>query len=253
MPFERSVYLMKAVAVIAGGLIVASFFLPAVDVKAGGAVARDMFGVRVMRQQIEASRQLSLVEPLIAPALQSYETFAETPSLRNLSAVCAASKEILDRSLPLLASRADGRPDPRPLGQRLPYREEVQVVTAALWAARLALWLLPVIGLIQTIAPLVTLRREDSGFFGYAALVSRFLFGLILLLLAVIPVLGVSDAERPFIGPAVWALLAGSGLMVAAGVFGVNRRNWWYVWLTQAGLLAGLVGFIVLVVRVANS
>lgn len=253
MAFERNVLLMKLAAVVAGGLIVASFFLPAVDVKAGGAVARDMFGVKVMRAQIEASRNLSLVEPLIEPALRSYETFAETPSLRNLSTVCAATKEILDKTMPLLAARADMKHETRPLGQRLPFKEEVQVVTTALGAARLALWLLPVIGLIQTIAPLVTLRREDSGLFGYGALVSRFLFGLILLLLAVVPVLGVSDAERPFIGPAVWALLAGSGMMVVAGVAGVNRSNWWYVWLTQAALLAGLIGFIVVGVRVANS
>lgn len=253
VPFEKSVSLTKIAAAIAGGLIMASFFLPAVDVKAGKSAAREMFGVNVMRAQIEASRNLALVEPLIEPALQSYEVFAETPSLRNLSTICAVTKEILDKTLPLLAPRDPAQKNVPPLGQRLPFREEVQVVTGALWAARLGLWLLPLIGLVTMVVPVVTLRRDDTGVFGYLTLVSRFFFGLVLLLLGVIPLLAVDDAQRPFIGSAVWALLAGSGLMLLTGVAGVNRSNWWYVWLTQVVLLAGLVGFIVMVVQVANS
>lgn len=253
VPFEKSLSLTKIAAAIAGGLIMASFFLPAVDVKAGKSAAREMFGVNVMRAQIEASRNLALVEPLIEPALQSYEVFAETPSLRNLSTICAVTKEILDKTLPLLAPRDPAQKSVPPLGQRLPFREEVQVVTGALWAARLGLWLLPLIGLVTMVVPVVTLRRDDTGVFGYLTLVSRFFFGLVLLLLAVIPLLAVDDAQRPFIGSAVWALLAGSGLMLLTGVAGVNRSNWWYVWLTQIALLAGLVGFIVMVVQVANS
>jgi hypothetical protein len=234
VPFETPLSLTKIVAAIGGGLIIASFFLPAVDVKAGGAVARDMFGVKAMRAQIEASRDLSLVQPLIDPALKSYEVFAATPSLRNLSTVCGVSKEILDKTLTL----------------PIPHRDEVQIVTRVLGVARLGLWLLPLVGLVQLIAPLVTLRRGHAGAPG---LLARFGFGLVLLLLAAIPALGVSDAERPFIGPAVWALLAGSLLMIVTGVAGVTRENWWYTWLLQAATLAGLITFIVYVVQVANS
>lgn len=236
MPFENPVSMTKVAAAVAGGLIVASFFLPAVDMKAGGAVARDMFGVKAMRTRIEASRDLSLVQPLIEPALKSYETFAATPSLRNLSTVCAVSKEILDLSLTL------------PLPGQL--RTDLEIVAPVLGVARLALWLLPLIGLVQLVAPLVTIKRGPAGLIG---LVARFTFGLVLLLLAVIPVLWVSDAERPFIGPAVWALLAGAALMVATGLAGVTRSNWWYVWLSQLLVLAGLVGFIVMVVQAAHD
>lgn len=236
--------LSKVAAAVAGGLIIASFFLPAVNVKAGGSAAREMFGVDVMRKQIEASRNLSLVEPLIEPALKSYEAFAESPSVRNLSTVCAVSKEILDRAAPLLP----GRESKSTMG--LPYREDVQLVTQVLWVARLALWLLPLIGLVQLVAPLATLRRGHAGFIGLTA---RFGFGLVLLLLAVIPVLGLPAADRVYLGSAVWALLAGSALMVGTGIVGVTRDNWWYVWLVQAGTLAVLIAFIVFVVQVANS
>jgi hypothetical protein len=232
--FEQSVSVSKIVAAVGGGLLMAAFFLPVVDIHAGGAVARDMFGVKVMRQQIEASRDLAIVQPLIEPALQSYEAFAATPSLRNLSTLCGVSKEILDTTLAL----------------PVPHQDEIRMGARVLGAARLALWLLPLIGLVQLVAPLLTIKRGPTGFFG---LVARFGFGLVLVLLAALPVLGVSDAERPFIGPAVWALLAGSALMVGTGVAGVTRQNFWYVWLAQLVVLAGLVGFIVLAVQAANA
>jgi hypothetical protein len=231
---SKSLSLTKVVAAVGGLLLVAAFFLPAVDVKAGGAVARDMFGVKAMRAQIEASRDLTIVQPLIEPALASYEAFAATPSLRNLSTLCGVSKEILDITLTL----------------PVPHQDEIRMAARVLGEARLALWLLPLVGLVQLVAPLITLLRGNTGFIG---LVSRFAFGLVLMFLAALPALGVSDAERPFIGPAVWALLLGSGLMVGAGVCGVTRDNWWYVWLVQAATLAGLIGFIVLAVQVANS
>lgn len=224
----------KVIAAVGGGLLIAAFFLPVVDIKAGGAAAADMFGVKALREEIVKSRDLAVVQPMIEPALQSYEVFAATPSLRNLSTVCGVSKEIIDTTLTL----------------PVPHRQELTIVARVLGAARLALWLLPLVGLVQAVAPIVTLRRGLTGFFG---LVARFLFGLILLFLALIPALGVSDAERPFIGPAVWALLAGSSAMVAAGVLGVTRQNWWYVWLAQLVIFAGLVGFIVLAVQAANA
>lgn len=224
----------KLVAAVGGALLVAAFFLPVVDVKAGGAAARDMFGVKAMRQEIERSRDLSLVQPLIEPALKSYEAFAETPSLRNLSAVCGVTKEILETTLTL----------------PIPHRTDVEIAVGILKVVRPVMWLLPLVGLIQLVLPLATIRRGHAGFVG---LVSRFWFGLILLLMALIPVLGVSDAERPFIGSGVYALLAGAAAMVGAGVFGVTRQNWWYVFLVQGLLFVGLIAFIVLAVQTASQ
>lgn len=234
MAQHETLSLTKLVAAVGGGLLVAAFFLPVVDVQAGGAAARDMFGVKAMRQEIERSRDLTLVQPLIEPALQSYEAFAATPSLRNLSAVCGVTKEILDTSLTL----------------PIPRRTDVEIAAGILGVVRPVLWMLPLVGLVQLVLPLATLRRGHAGVPG---LVARFLFGVVLLMLALVPVLGVSAAERPFIGAGVWALLAGSAAMVAAGVFGVTRKNWWIVYLIQGLLLAGIVGFIVMLVKAASQ
>lgn len=225
---ERSISATKGVAALGGALLIAAFFLPAIDVAAGGAAARDMFGVGEIRRQVEANRDLAAVQPLIEPTLQVLERFAATPSLRNLSSVAGTSREFLETASALPIAEA----------------EEMKLAARILGLARLALWLLPLVGAVQVALPAISRLRGFAGFFG---LVARFAFGLVFALLALIPVIGVSEAERPFIGPAVWAMLAGGGLMMAASVLGVTRRNWWAVLLADAGVVAALACVLMIV------
>ena len=212
--------LTKVTASIGGALLAASFFLPLVDVRAGGPATADVFGVEAMRRHIEGSRELDSVKPLIAPALQQLDTFGAGPSLRNLSRLVAATKEIVDAVVATGMAPAEAR-----------------VASTALGTTRLALWLVPVVGAFQAVIPLLTRFRGYAGFFG---LLARFSGGLLFVTLALIPLLGAPEA-RPFLGSAVYAALFGGGLMMAAGVCGVTRDNFLLVLAGQAGVFAAMV------------
>ncbi|WP_143140183.1 hypothetical protein [Nannocystis exedens] len=212
--------LTKVIASIGGAVLAASFFLPLVDLHAGGPATADAFGVESMRRHIEGSRELDSVKPLIAPALQQLDMFAAGPSLRNLSRLVGSTKEILDTVAATGMAPA-----------------EVTMASTALGATRLALWLVPLVGAFQAVLPLLTRFRGYAGFFG---LVARFSFGLLFLTLALVPLLGAPEA-RPFFGSAVYAALIGGGLMMAAGVAGVTRGNAVLVLAAQAGILAAMV------------
>lgn len=211
----------KLVSAVGGALLIASFFLPLVDMKSGDPAARDLFGVKAMRKEIERSRELAAVQGLIEPALQQMEAFAAGPSLRNLAGVMGATKEILDT----VAGAGALPPDAR------------QAATA-IGAARWALWLVPLVGAVQAALPLLSRFRRHAGFFG---LVARFAFGLLFVLLAATPLLGAPEPTRALLGPAVYAALGGGGLMVVGGVFGVTRGNFLFVYLAQAAIVAVVV------------
>lgn len=215
---ERPFSATKVISAIGGVLLVAAFVLPVVDVKGGGAAAGDAFGIHRMRREIERSRDLDVAKPLIEPALQLLEQFAERPSLRNLARVIGTTKEIVDTA----AAVKDLPP-------------EVRDASTVLGASRAALWLVPLVGAVQTALPLLSRFRGYAGFFG---LVGRFAFGLLFLLLALTPVLGAPPAVQQFIGPAVYAALVGGAMMVAGGVCGVTRGNFVFVLLAEAGILA---------------
>ncbi|WAS98495.1 hypothetical protein [Nannocystis punicea] len=212
--------LTKVTASIGGALLAASFFLPLVDLRAGGPAAADVFGVASMRRQIEGSRELDSVKPLIAPALQQLDTFAAGPSLRNLSRLVGATKEIVDTVVATGVAPA-----------------EAKMASSALGTTRLALWLVPLVGAFQAVFPLLTRFRGYAGFFG---LLARFGFGLVFVTLALIPLLGAPGA-RPFLGLAVYAALIGGGLMMASGMCGVTRGNFLLVYAAQGGVLAAVV------------
>lgn len=215
---ERPFSVTKVISGIGGLLLISSFLLPLVDVKGGGAAAGDLFGVHRMRQEIERSRELDAVKPLIEPALQQLEVFAESPSLRNLTTLIGRTKEIVDTAAGLGAVPAEARD-----------------ASTVLAASRMALWLVPLVGAVQTALPLLSRFRGYAGFFG---LVGRFAFGLLFLLLALTPVLGAPPSVQQFIGPAVYAALVGGAMMVAGGVCGVTRGNFVFVLLAEAGILA---------------
>lgn len=208
----------KVISGLGGLLLVAAFLLPLVDVKGGGAAAGDLFGVRKMRAEIERSRELEAVKPMIEPAMQQLELFAESPSLRHLTTLIGRTKEIVDTAAALGAMPAEARD-----------------ASTVLAAARAALWLVPLVGAVQTALPLLSRFRGYAGFFG---LVARFAFGLLFLLLALTPVLGAPPHVQQYLGPAVYAALAGGALMVVGGVAGVTRGNFLFVLLAEAGILA---------------
>jgi len=212
--------LTKVTASVGGALLAASFFLPLVDMRAGGSAAADVFGVESMRRHIERSRELDSVKPMIEPALQQLDTFGAGPSLRNLSRLVGATKEIVDAVVATGVAPAEAR-----------------TASSVLGTTRLGLWLVPLVGALQTVLPLLTRFRGYAGFFG---LVARFGFGLVFVTLALIPLLGAPGA-RPFLGAAVYAALFGGGLMMAAGMFGVTRSNFVLVFAAQAGVLAAVV------------
>jgi len=84
----------------------------------------------------------------------------------------------------------------------------------------------------------------------YRGTVARFGFGLLFALVGLIPLAGVPEAEQGLIGSAVWALLAGSLLMMTASIFGVTRSNWWAVLAADVALvIAAGLGLVAL----ANS
>ncbi|MDC0719597.1 hypothetical protein [Nannocystis bainbridge] len=217
---DEPLSLTKVTASIGGALLAASFFLPLVDMRAGGSAAGDVFGVESMRRQIEGSREFESVKPLIAPALQQLEAFGAGPSLRNLSRLVVATKEIVDTVVATGLAPA-----------------EAKVASTALGATRLLLWLVPLVGAVQAVLPLLTRFRGYAGFFG---LLARFGFGLVFVTLALIPLLGAPGA-RPFLGLAVYAALFGGGLMMASGMLGVSRGNFLLVFAAQAGVLAAVV------------
>ena len=95
--------------------------------------------------------------------------------------------------------------------------------------ARMALWLVPLVGAVQTALPILSRFRRYAGFLG---LVGRFAFGLLFVLLALVPLLGAPESQLPLIGGA---------LMIAGGVFGVTRGNFLFVYLAQAGIVAAVV------------
>lgn len=217
---EGPLSLTKVTASIGGALLAASFFLPLVDVQAGGPAAADAFGVESMRRRIEHSREIEVVKPMIAPALQLLDTFGGQPSLLNLSRLAGTTKGIVDTVI------ATGMAGP-----------ELNTVSTVLAATRLSLWMVPLVGLVQLVLPLLTRFRGYAGFFG---LVARFGFGIVFVTLATVPLLGAPGA-RPFLGPAVYASLIGGALMMASGMCGVTRRNFPLVFAAQAGLLAAVV------------
>ncbi len=213
----------KVVAALGGALLVASFFLPLVSEEGRLDARRELFGVEGLRKQIEAQNDLDAVRPLIEPAVQAIERFGEMPSLRNLSTVAAASTELLDQAASLGAPQAN----------------EMRQASTLLTIARVGLWLLPLVGAVQLLVPCITRMRGYAGFLG---LVARFVFGLGFTLLALFPLLAASAEQQAHIGPAVWALLAGSLLMMGASLGGVTRSNWWMVLLADVVIFAGVVG-----------
>lgn len=206
-------------AAAGGALLIASFFLPLLDIAAGANVGREIFGVDNLRAEIEELRAVEATRPFIEPALQQLELFSVTPSLRNLSTLAAVSREVLDAAIGF------GVADPE-----LPRYAKIFGVV------RTCLWLLPLVGLVQLLAPLVSRLRGYAGFFG---LIARFGFGLMFAFVALIPIAGVPEAQQGLIGSAVWALLGGSLLMMAASVFGVTRDNWLMVLAADVALLIG--------------
>lgn len=217
---EEPLSLTKVTASIGGALLAASFFLPLVDMKGGGAATADAFGVAAMRRQIEGSREYEAVKPLIAPALQQLDAFGAAPSLRNLSMLVGATQEIVDMAADVGVAPV-----------------ETRALSSVLAATRLGLWLVPLVGAVQAVLPLLTRFRGHAGFLG---LVARFGFGIVFVTLAVIPLLGAPEA-RPFFGPAVYASLIGGGLMMASGMAGVTRGNFLFVFAAQAGVLGAVV------------
>lgn len=213
----------KVVAALGGALLVASFFLPLVSEEGRADARRELFGVEGLRKQIEAQRDLEVVRPLIEPAVEAIERFGEMPSLRNLSTVAAVSTELLDQAASLGAPQAN----------------EMRQVSTLLAIARVGLWLLPLVGAVQLLVPIAARMRGYAGFLG---LVARFVFGLGFALVALFPLLAASAEQQAQIGPAVWALLAGSLLMMGASLGGVTRSNWWMVLLADVVIFAGGVG-----------
>ena len=213
-----------------GALLIASFFLPLLDVRGGADVGREVFGVPDLRAEIEELRSVEATRPLVEPALLQLEIFSASPSLRNLSTLTAASREAAQAAIVF------GVEDPE-----LPRYVKI---LGLVWTC---LWLLPLVGLVQAIVPLVSRLR---GYADYVGLVGRFVFGLLFSFVALIPVAGVAEQHQGLIGSAVWALLAGSLLMMAASVFGVTRRNWLAVLATDVALLMA-AGFGV--VKLADS
>ena len=171
-------------------------------------------------------RKIEEVRPLIEPALQQLELFTVTPSLRNASGLAGAAGEVMEAAISF------GIQDPG-----LPKMARI------LGLVRTCLWLLPLVGLVQLVAPLVTRLRGYAGFFG---LLARFAFGLLFAVVASIPLLGAPESDgKALIGSAVWVLLLGSLLMIAASVFGVTRRNWWAVLAADVALVIVLCVAIV--------
>lgn len=217
---ERPLSLTKVTASIGGALLAASFFLPLVDMRAGGAATADVFGVASMRRHIERSRGLEGVKPLIEPALQQLDTFGAGPSLRNLSRLVGATKEIVDTVIATGMAPA-----------------EANTASSVLGTTRMGLWLVPVVGAVQTVLPLLTRFRGYAGFVG---LVARFGFGLVFVTLALIPLLGAPNAG-PFLGLAVYSALIGGSLMMASGLLGVTRNNFLFVFAAQGATLVAVV------------
>lgn len=210
----------KLLAGLGGALLITSFFLPLLDTSQPG--ASDGFGIRELRRQIESTRDADVVRPLIEPAMQELERFATTPSLKNLGGVAGVSRELLDTAASLGTAEA----------------AEMRQVAGLLGWLRIGLWLLPLVGLVQLAIPVVTRLRGYTGFLG---LVGRFFFGWLFALMALVPIAGAPDAQRALIGPAIWALLVGAGMMMVAGLFGVTRRNWWAVLLADAAIIGATV------------
>ena len=207
------------IAAVGGALLVASFFLPLLNVRAGADVGRELLGVENLRREIEEVRSVEATRPFIEPALLQLEIFSASPSLRNLSTLAAASREVAQ------AAVGFGVEDP-----------ELPKLVKILGLVRTCLWLLPLVGAVQVIVPLVSRLRGYAGFVG---LVARFAFGLLFAFVALIPIAAVAAEDQGYIGSAVWVLMAGSLLMIAASVFGVTRRNWWAVLAVDAALLIG--------------
>lgn len=212
----------KLLAGLGGALLIASFFLPLVNTGLPG--ASDAFGVRELRRQIESTRDADAVRPLIEPAMQALERFATTPNLSNVTGLASVSRELLDT-----AASATDVVDARQAA-------EMRKASSMLGWVR-ALWLLPLIGLVQLALPAVTRLRGHTGFLG---LVGRFWFAWPFWLVAMTPLLA-DAADQKLLGPAVWALLAGTSLMLIAGLFGVTRRNWWAVILADVAIVAATI------------
>ena len=224
----------KVIAGVGGALLVASFFLPLASAKGREDARRELFGIKGLRAQIEAQRELAAVQPLIEPAVQAIERFSETPSLRNLSTLAAASSELLETAA----------------GFEPPQANEMRKAALMLSIGRMCLWWLPFVGAVQVLVPAVTRLRGYAGFVG---LVARFAFGLFFALLAALPLAGALAEQPEYIGPALWALLAGSLLMMGASLGGVTRSNWWMVLLADLAILgAVVVGLVALAEKVSR-
>ncbi len=218
MAQNKSFSLAKLVAAVGGGLLVAAFFLPLVDVQAGGEAAAKVIGVEELRREIQSTREIQQVAPLIEPALQELERFAVLPSLRNLAGMAAVVRDLLNTAASLNAPEA----------------QALRNAGLALGMLRYGLWLLPLIGAIQVVVPLLSrLCGPANALF----LIVRFAFGWPFFVMALAMIVGVPSEARPFIGTAPWALLAGGGLMIGSSLGGVTRENAWLVLIADAAMV----------------
>jgi hypothetical protein len=114
-------------------------------------------------------------------------------------------------------------------------RLELEQVQIALGALVILIYSMPALGGYQVVRGLVTNFRKH----GSVSLALTFLGGLVYFVLGGIAIAGVPRGAYDQLGPAVWLIAAGGGLLALFGIFGVSRETWWKAYLLE---IAGVIG-----------
>lgn len=182
---------------------------------------------RARRGLAEAPPEYAGVAEVIAPAAEHAAAFLEHPSPLNLAYVAADAGEVLSVVAVLEPSR----------------RIELEQAQLALGALVIFIYMMPALGGYQVIRGLLTNFRKH----GSVSLALTFLGGLVYFVLGGIAIAGVPRGAYDQLGPAVWLLAAGGGLLVFFAIFGVSRETWWKAYLL---MIAGVVGIGYLLVEI---
>ncbi|MEZ4384822.1 MAG: hypothetical protein R3A79_26060 [Nannocystaceae bacterium] len=178
---------------------------------------RELDGVR--RGLAEAPPEYAGVVEVLAPAAEHAAAFLEHPSPLNLAYVAVDADAVLSVAVALEPSR----------------RWEIEQAKVALGVLVIFVYVMPALGGYLALRGLLTNFRKH----GSVSLALSFLVGLLYFVVGGVLIAGVPPGDLDKLGPAVWLLAGGGGLVVLFGIFGVSRETWWRAYLLE---VAGVVG-----------
>ena len=230
---------VSAVGALGGLALLAGFVAPLYEVDRGIAGDPVVEATQELEAALQAIREggggghpeLEVFSPIIEPATAHVAAFLRTPSPKNLALLTGDARELVQ-----VVAFIEGDTE----------AAKVEQVRTALLGFMVALFSMPVVGAYHAVWAMVTKCRRHWTI----GLVISFFAGLFYLGVGAAFILGVPEAAREQLGSACWLLMAGGGLVLFTGIFGVSRETWWKAYLLD---VVGLIALVYTVVTLANE